>query len=164
MWRELMLAREVKPVVVSMGDVAASGGYYIAVPANVIVAEPGTLTGSIGVVTGKYVVKGTLDKLGIGEASVSDGKMAEIDSPFTPFTKEQRARVESQVHATYDLFVSRVAEGRRNDAGEGRRGRPGPRVDGPSGARKTDWWTKSAVSTRRSGSPSRARTSTRRGA
>jgi protease-4 len=113
MWHELMLAREVKPVVVSMGDVAASGGYYIAVPANVIVAEPGTLTGSIGVVTGKYVIKGTLDKLGIGEASVSDGKMAEIDSPFTPFTKEQRDRVESQVRSTYDLFVSRVAEGRR---------------------------------------------------
>ena len=57
-WRELMLTREVKPVIVSMGDVAASGGYYIAVPAHAIVAQPGTLTGSIGVVTGKFVLEG----------------------------------------------------------------------------------------------------------
>jgi protease-4 len=118
MWHELMLAREVKPVVVSMGDVAASGGYYIAVPAHVIVAEPGTLTGSIGVVTGKYVVKGTLDKLGIGEGSVSDGKMAEIDSPFTPFSKEERDRIDTQMQATYDLFVSHVAEGRHLTAAD----------------------------------------------
>ena len=113
MWHEMMLAHDVKPVVVSMGDVAASGGYYIAVPAHVIVAEPGTLTGSIGVVTGKYVVKGALDKLGVGSDSVSNGAMAEIDSPFKPFSKEERARVEAQMRSTYDLFVSRVAEGRR---------------------------------------------------
>lgn len=113
MWHEMMLAREVKPVVVSMGDVAASGGYYMAVPANVIVAEPGTLTGSIGVVTGKYVVKGALEKLGIGSDSVSNGAMAEIDSPFKPFSTEERARVQAQMQSTYDLFVSRVAEGRR---------------------------------------------------
>ena len=66
MWRELMLTRDVKPVIVSMGDVAASGGYYIAVPAHAIVAQPGTITGSIGVVTGKFVLKGTLEKLGVG--------------------------------------------------------------------------------------------------
>jgi protease-4 len=116
MWHELMLARDVKPVVVSMGDVAASGGYYIAVPANSIVAEPGTLTGSIGVVTGKYVVKDGLDKLGIGTDSVSDGANAEIDSPFSPFSKGARAKVEAQMQATYDLFVSRVAEGRHLSA------------------------------------------------
>ncbi len=118
MWHEMMLARDVKPVVVSMGDVAASGGYYIAVPANVIVAEPGTLTGSIGVVTGKYVVKGALDKLGIGSDAVSNGAMAEIDSPFKPFSTEERARVEAQMQSTYDLFVSRVAEGRHLSAAE----------------------------------------------
>jgi protease-4 len=118
MWHEMMLARDVKPVVVSMGDVAASGGYYIAVPANVIVAEPGTLTGSIGVVTGKYVVKGALDKLGIGSGSVSNGARAEIDSPFKAFSTDERARVEVQMRSTYDLFVSRVAQGRRLSAAD----------------------------------------------
>ena len=111
-WRELTLAAQAKPVIVSMGNVAASGGYYIAMPAQVVVAEPGTITGSIGVVTGKFVVGGTLEKLGIGEDSVKDGKNAELNSPFTPFTKDERARVASQLQETYDLFLSRVAEGR----------------------------------------------------
>src|SRR5262249_55580215 len=105
-WRELMLTRDVKPLIVSMGDVAASGGYYIAVPANVIVAEPGTITGSIGVVTGKFVLKDTMEKLGIGIDSVSDGRLAEIDSPFSPFSKDERARIEEQLHTTYELFLS----------------------------------------------------------
>ncbi|MSO49475.1 MAG: signal peptide peptidase SppA [Acidobacteria bacterium] len=113
-WRELMLTRQVKPIIVSMGNVAASGGYYMAVPATAIVAQPGTITGSIGVVTGKYVLKGAFDKLGIGTDSVSDGKNAEIYSPFRAFTPEERAKVEGQMQATYDLFVSRVAEGRRS--------------------------------------------------
>jgi protease-4 len=112
-WRELMLTKDIKPIIVSMGDVAASGGYYIALPADTIVAEPGTITGSIGVVTGKFVMKGTLDKLGIGQDAVSEGRFAELNSPFRPFSKEERARVEEQLRATYDLFVSRVAEGRK---------------------------------------------------
>src|SRR4029079_10211942 len=112
-WREMMLTQKIKPLIVSMGDVAASGGYYIAAPADAIVAEPGTITGSIGVVTGKFVVKGTLDKLGVGEDSVSEGRMAEIESPFTPFSKEERAKVEQQMHAAYDQFVAHVAEGRK---------------------------------------------------
>ena len=95
-----------------MGDVAASGGYYMAVPATAIVAQPGTITGSIGVVTGKYVLQGALDKLGVGTDSVSDGRFAEIYSPFRPFTPAESAKVEAQMQATYDLFVSRVAEGR----------------------------------------------------
>jgi protease-4 len=111
-WRELMLARDVKPVVVSMGDVAASGGYYIAAPAHAIIAQPGTITGSIGVVTGKYVLQGTMDKIGVGTGSESLGRFAEMYSPFRPFTPEERDRVEGQMQATYDLFVSRVAEGR----------------------------------------------------
>ena len=114
MWRELMLTREKKPVIVSMGDVAASGGYYIAVPAHWIVAEPGTLTGSIGVVTGKFVVDGTMEKIGVGTGSVSDGKFAEIYSPFKPFSPAERARVEEQMQATYELFLSRVVEGRKS--------------------------------------------------
>jgi protease-4 len=115
-WRELMLARDVKPVIVSMGDVAASGGYYIALPAHAIVAQPGTITGSIGVVTGKFVLKGTLDKLGMGADSVSDGRFAEIYSPLRPFTPDERPKVEEQMQATYELFLSRVAEGRKSTA------------------------------------------------
>jgi protease-4 len=111
-WRELKLAAEAKPVIVSMGNVAASGGYYIAMPAQVVVAEPGTITGSIGVVTGKFAIGGTLEKLGIGEDSVKDGQFAELNSPFTPFSKDERAKVASQLQETYDLFLSRVAEGR----------------------------------------------------
>jgi protease-4 len=111
-WRELMLTRDIKPVIVSMGNVAASGGYYIAVPAHAIVAEPGTLTGSIGVVTGKFVLDGALEKLGIDEAAVSEGRFAQLESPFSAFTPEQRARMEEQLHATYELFLARVAAGR----------------------------------------------------
>ena len=111
-WRELMLTREVKPLVVSLGDVAASGGYYIAAPAHTIVAQPGTLTGSIGVVTGKFVLEGALDQLGIGTSAVSQGRFAEIYSPFRPFTEEERTRLSDHMRATYDLFVQRVAEGR----------------------------------------------------
>ncbi|HUF47176.1 MAG TPA: signal peptide peptidase SppA [Vicinamibacterales bacterium] len=113
-WRELMLARDVKPVVVSMGDVAASGGYYIAAPAHAIVAQPGTITGSIGVVTGKYVLQGSMDKLGVGTGSESLGRFAEMYSPFRPFTRAERDRVDEQMQATYDLFVTRVADGRQS--------------------------------------------------
>jgi protease-4 len=113
-WRELMLARDAKPLIVSMGDVAASGGYYIAVPAHAIVAQPGTITGSIGVVTGKFVLKGTFDKLGVGSDVVSDGRFAQIGSPLRPFTPEERPRIEEQMQATYELFLTRVAEGRKS--------------------------------------------------
>ena len=116
MWRELKLTQDVKPVVVSMGDVAASGGYYIAAPADTIVAQPGTLTGSIGVVTGKYVLQGTLDKIGVGTGTVSEGRFADIYSPFKPFTPDERARVEEQMQATYELFLQRVADGRHQTA------------------------------------------------
>jgi protease-4 len=114
-WRELMLTRDIKPVIVSMGDVAASGGYYIAVPAHVIVAQPGTLTGSIGVVTGKFVLEGSADKLGLGTEAVSAGARAEIYSPFRPFTPDERAKIEEQMEGTYELFVARVAEGRGSE-------------------------------------------------
>jgi protease-4 len=112
-WRELMLTRDMKPLIVSMGDVAASGGYYIAVPAHAIVAQPGTLTGSIGVVTGKFALGGTMDKIGVGTGVVSDGRYADIYSPFRPFSADERGRVEEQLQATYELFLSRVAEGRK---------------------------------------------------
>ncbi len=111
-WRELMLTRDVKPLIVSMGDVAASGGYYIAVPAHAIVAEPGTLTGSIGVVTGKFVVAGALEKLGIGTGVVTDGAMADLNSPFREFTPAERAKVETEMQTTYADFVAKVAQAR----------------------------------------------------
>ena len=111
-WREVMLTREVKPVIASMADVAASGGYYIAMPAHAIVAEPATLTGSIGVVMMKYVIEGTLDKLGINMEPVSEGRYATIYSPIRPFTPEERAKVAAQMQATYDTFVEKAAAGR----------------------------------------------------
>jgi len=118
-WRELVITRDRKrstPLVVSMSDLAASGGYYIAAAAPTIVAEPGTLTGSIGVVGGKIVIGGTLGKLGITSDSVSSGRNAEMDSVFRPFTPEQRAKFEEQIQAFYDQFVEKVAETRHMTA------------------------------------------------
>jgi protease IV len=111
-WREVKLTRDVKPIIASMSDVAASGGYYIAMPAHAIVAEPATLTGSIGVVMMKFVIDGTLDKLGVNMESVSQGRYANLYSPIRPFTPEERAKVQSQMQATYDTFVEKAAAGR----------------------------------------------------
>ncbi len=112
-WRELMLAREEKPLIASMSDLGASGGYYIALPAHAIVAQPATLTGSIGVVMGKVIFGGTYEKLGINIESTSNGRYAEIYSPVRPFSDEERAKVEEQMLAFYDQFVEKVAEARQ---------------------------------------------------
>jgi protease-4 len=111
-WREVQLTRQVKPVIASMSDVAASGGYYIAMPATSIVAEPATLTGSIGVVMIKFVIDGTLKKLGLNMEGVSDGRYADIYSPVRPFSAEERQKVAEQMQATYDAFVEKAAQGR----------------------------------------------------
>lgn len=111
-WRELTLARESKPLVASLSDLAASGGYYIAAPADVIVAQPGTLTGSIGVLGGKLAYGGTLEKLGVNVEAVTDGAMAGLDSPFSPYSERARSRVQAQIDAVYETFLGRVAEGR----------------------------------------------------
>ncbi len=111
-WRELMLLRARKPLVVSMSDLAASGGYYIAMPGHVIVAQPGTLTGSIGIFSGKFVTGGTYSKLGINIEAVSEGAYAEMYSPTRPFNAAERAKVEEQMQAFYDQFVEKVAESR----------------------------------------------------
>ena len=111
-WREVHLTRNAKPVIASMSDVAASGGYYIAMPAHSIVAEPATLTGSIGVVLVKFVIEGTLDKLGINMEAVTEGKYADMYSSMRPFTPEERKKVEEQMQATYDAFVEKAAAGR----------------------------------------------------
>jgi len=112
-WREVMLTRAVKPVIASMSDVAASGGYYIAMPAHQIVAEPATLTGSIGVVMVKFVIDGTLDKLGMNMEQVTDGRFADMYSPVRPFSPEERKKVEEQMQATYEAFVEKAAAGRQ---------------------------------------------------
>jgi protease-4 len=112
-WRALMLAREEKPLIVSMGDLAASGGYYIAMPGHVIVAQPGTLTGSIGIYTGKFALGGVLDKMGVAIDGVAEGKHADIYSPVKPFSDAERVKVAEQIQAFYDQFVSKAAEARK---------------------------------------------------
>ncbi len=111
-WREIMLTRERKPVIASMSDVAASGGYYIAMPAHAIVAQPATLTGSIGVVLVRFVIDGTLDKLGVNIETVKQGKYADLFSPVRPFTPDERKKVIELMQATYDAFVEKAAAGR----------------------------------------------------
>jgi len=113
-WRALAEARRKgKPVVASMGDVAASGGYLVAVAAEAIVAEPTTLTGSIGVFALKPDLSGLLDKLGVNVAADQRGRNARIDSVLKPWSPDERRLVERQVQAFYAQFVSKVAEGRR---------------------------------------------------
>jgi protease-4 len=113
-WREVCRLREAgKPVVVSMGDVAASGGYYIACPADVILALPSTLTGSIGVMGGKYVVDHLLERLGITTGTVQQGAHALMFSSRKGFSEDERARFAAAVDAFYNDFVAKVAEGRR---------------------------------------------------
>ncbi len=111
-WREVLLTRDVKPVVASMSDVAASGGYYIAMPAHAIVAQPATLTGSIGVVLLKFVIDGTLEKLGMNMEGIGNGRYAQMYSPVRAFTPDERAKVQEQMQATYDSFVEKAAAGR----------------------------------------------------
>jgi protease-4 len=114
-WRELMVTRNERtdrPLVASMSDLAASGGYYIAMPAQVIVAQPSTLTGSIGVYGGKFVTGGVYEKLGAHIESTSVGRHAEINSPVRPYTREEVKIVEDQLRAFYDQFVEKAAESR----------------------------------------------------
>jgi len=113
-WREVCRLREAgKPVVVSMGDLAASGGYYIACPAEVIVALPATLTGSIGVFGGKLVVDNLLERIGVTTGTVQQGAHALMYSARRGFSEDERARFATTVDAIYTDFVAKVAEGRR---------------------------------------------------
>jgi protease-4 len=101
-----------KPVVVSMGSVAASGGYYISLSANRIVAEPGTITGSIGVLTGKVSFGKSAGLIGVGTDQVAIGKNTLMDSPLTPYTPEQWALLNHEADIIYDDFTRKVARGR----------------------------------------------------
>jgi protease IV len=112
-WREVTRARERgKPVVASMGSVAASGGYYVAMSADAIVANPATITGSIGVFSGKLVVRDLKDRLGVASDSVRTNANADAWSIDAPFTPQQQAHREAEADLFYADFVERVAEGR----------------------------------------------------
>jgi protease-4 len=102
-----------KPVVVSMGGVAASGGYYIATSADKIVAEPGTITGSIGVLTGKVSVGKSLGMIGVGTDQVGVGKNALMNSDIVPYTPDQLTSLNAQADAIYADFTQKVASGRK---------------------------------------------------
>ena len=113
-WREVNRVRDGgKPVVASMGAVAASGGYYVSMAADAIVANAGTITGSIGVVTGKLVARELKDRLGVGSDSVRTNANADAWSINQPFTDEQHAHVEAEADLFYTDFVERVAQGRK---------------------------------------------------
>ena len=112
-WREVTRARKRgKPVVASMGAVAASGGYYVSMGADVIVANPATVTGSIGVITGKLVIRDLLERLGVGSDAVRTNANADAWSIDAPFTPEQQAHREAEADLFYTDFVRRVAEAR----------------------------------------------------
>ena len=126
-WREVGRVRAAgKPVVASMGSVAASGGYYVAMAAEVVVANPATITGSIGVITGKLVARELKDRLGVGSESLRTNANADAWSVNSPFTAEQHEMVEAEADLFYDDFVRRVAEARNmsiEDVGIVARGR-----------------------------------------
>lgn len=114
-WRAIEAAKEKKPVVVSMSDVAASGGYYIACNANKIVAEPSTITGSIGVVGGKPVIKGFYDWIGVTNEYVLRGQNAGMFRLTEKFSDSEREKWIEFLNTTYDDFTSKVAKGRSKE-------------------------------------------------
>ncbi len=135
-WRELRLTAARKPVVASMGDLAASGGYYVAMGADAIVAEPGTITGSIGVFGGKFSLRGLYDKVGLSKEIVARGRNAALFTDYRPWTEDERAHVHGLMAAFYREFVSKVAE---------RRGRSYEEIDAVAQGRV---WSGSEAATR----------------
>jgi protease IV len=117
-WREVAQLRRAKPVVVYMANRAASGGYYVSAPASRIVAQPLTLTGSIGIWGGKMVTRGLFERLRANREVVSRGEAAGMHSDTAPFTGEQRLRIRANIVDGYDRFKARVVEGRAMSAEE----------------------------------------------
>ncbi|MGE3334943.1 MAG: signal peptide peptidase SppA [Rhodospirillaceae bacterium] len=112
-WREVVKAKDKKkPVIVSMGNLAASGGYFISMPADRIFAQPATITGSIGVVMGKVVVGGAMDKLDVNFERITFGESAGTFSSTTDFTPQQLVRLNQMLDATYADFTGKAAQGR----------------------------------------------------
>ena len=110
-----------RPVVVSMGDVAASGGYYVASASDRILAEPGTLTGSIGVIMHLMNFKGLADKVGVQSDVIKSGQFKDIASPYRAMLPEERNILQLLITDSYDQFVDAVAEGRKLNLAEVRR-------------------------------------------
>jgi protease-4 len=125
-WREVSLAKAEKPVVVSMGDYAASGGYYISCAADTIVAHPNTLTGSIGVFSIVPNVSGLMKKIGVSTDVVSTNKMSDMPSLNRPYTAEEKALFQLYTDNFYKTFIQRCADGRNvsteeiDEVGQGR--------------------------------------------
>ena len=113
-WRELSEAQKEKPLIASMSDVAASGGYYIAAPADTIVAHPNTITGSIGIFGLWFNAQGLLNnKLGITTDVAKTGEFSDFMTPTRPLSGVEQSVIQKQVEDGYDIFISRVAEGRK---------------------------------------------------
>ena len=119
LWRGMNSLRKKKPMVISMSDTAASGGYYMAMTGDPIVAEPGTITGSIGIVYGKLNLKGFYDKIGIPKEILSRGKFAAMDSDYANYTPEERERVRGLMGDFYNKFLGKVRRSAQDDAGGG---------------------------------------------
>jgi protease-4 len=112
-WREMNLLAKKKPLVLSMSDEAASGGYYIAMTGDPVVAYPGTFTGSIGVVFGKANLRGLYGKLGITKELMTRGRFAAIDSDWEPLSEAARQKLREGVDDNYKSFVQKVADARK---------------------------------------------------
>ncbi|MCP4918844.1 MAG: signal peptide peptidase SppA [Proteobacteria bacterium] len=112
MWRAIEQLAEEKPVVASMAGYAASGGYYISMPADYIVAEPSTLTGSIGVFGGKFALAGLYEKLGVTTWTQQRGDLANLYNTTEPFSEAERKAIRTRIVAFYDTFVQKAADGR----------------------------------------------------
>lgn len=125
-WREVMLARDEKPLVVSMGDLAASGGYYIACAAHSIVAQPSTITGSIGIFGVFPNINKLNDKLGLTFDGVQTNKLADFLNPNRPVSKDEKILLQAYIDRGYNTFITRCADGRSmsteeiNELGQGR--------------------------------------------
>ncbi len=126
--REVELAQGQKPVVVSMSDVAASGGYWIATPAAKIIADANTITGSIGVLTGKLNLSGLYNLLGVSSDYVATSDNATLFSDQQNFTPAQEAYIKKSLDDTYAEFTQGVAKGRHMSVERRRKNRQRPRV------------------------------------
>lgn len=112
-WREIILCKGKKPFIVSMSDVTASGGYFIACPGDTIIADPGTITGSIGVISGKFNLSGLYKKIGFSTQILKRGEHSDFYTSKRGFTEEERNIVKKQTKEFYDDFVNKVAQGRK---------------------------------------------------
>ncbi len=115
---EVKLLAKKKPMVISMSDVAASGGYYIAMTGDPVLAYSNTITGSIGVIYGKVNLKGLYDKLGVDSEIIQRGKNADLDTSIRPMTAAARTKLREGILSTYQAFLERVAEGRKRKVEE----------------------------------------------